>query len=66
MNKEISASELMVIIGGIARGLEYMHRKRCIHRDIKPSNVLLTRDKEVSRTSVNTIDTAGDDTTSGS
>ena len=65
VNEEMSANELMQIIGGIARGLEYMHRKGFIHRDIKPANVLLTRDKEVGRTSEKTIDTAGDDTTAG-
>ena len=48
----ISVQELMEILGGIARGLEYMHSRSFIHRDIKPSNVLLTSHKEVSPASV--------------
>ena len=49
LGETISAQEVLAIIGGVAGGLEYMHRNRCIHRDIKPANVLLTTSKEVSR-----------------
>ncbi|KAK7391019.1 hypothetical protein VNO78_19299 [Psophocarpus tetragonolobus] len=40
----LSWSERMKIIGGIARGILYLHEDSClriIHRDLKPSNVLL-------------------------
>ncbi|KAK7380205.1 hypothetical protein VNO78_32703 [Psophocarpus tetragonolobus] len=44
MRKLLSWSERYDIIGGIARGILYLHvhsRLKVIHRDLKPSNVLL-------------------------
>ncbi len=34
--------DLAYIFGGIARGIQYMHRLKIVHGDIKPSNVLIS------------------------
>ena len=44
MQKVFNWSERYTIIGGIARGILYLHeysRLKVIHRDLKPSNILL-------------------------
>lgn len=45
--KQLNWLERRKIIGGIARGILYLHedsRLKIIHRDLKPSNVLLDSD----------------------
>lgn len=37
----LSWSEVVKIIGAIAQGLEYAHKRGILHRDLKPANILL-------------------------
>ena len=34
------------IARGVARGLAYLHDKKCVHGNVKPSNILLDADME--------------------
>jgi len=38
---KLEDEEQFTIIKGIARGMEYIHKKHVIHRDLKPANILL-------------------------
>ncbi len=38
----LTASESVAVLNGIAKGLDYAHRRGIIHRDIKPENILMS------------------------
>lgn len=40
--RPIPYAQAAAILAPVARGLEYIHRRRLVHRDVKPSNILLT------------------------
>jgi serine/threonine-protein kinase len=40
----LSLRESLVIAFGVARGLDYIHRRGIFHRDVKPANILLEKD----------------------
>jgi len=40
-------TEVWPLIEGIARGLEYVHKKKIVHADVKPRNVFVTENGEI-------------------
>lgn len=38
---ELSDTQKLIIIYGIASGMEHLHSHDIIHRDLKPANILL-------------------------
>jgi serine/threonine protein kinase len=38
---KLSPTEKLIIMYGVAHGMQYFHSHDCIHRDLKPSNILL-------------------------
>lgn len=45
-SKSLTNVEKFIVIYGIARGMQYLHRHMIQHRDLNPKNVLLTQDME--------------------
>ena len=45
-SKSLTNVDKFIIIYGVARGMQYLHRHMIQHRDLNPKNVLLTQDME--------------------
>lgn len=41
---EMSLSDVVTIVRGVAAALDYGHRRGIVHRDVKPANILFTRE----------------------
>ncbi|MFN8455299.1 MAG: serine/threonine-protein kinase, partial [Anaerolineae bacterium] len=46
MGKPITYERVVLLIGAMARALDYAHKQGVVHRDIKPSNILIDKNGE--------------------
>jgi serine/threonine protein kinase len=55
---ELDLTEMVEILGDVARGLARLHKLGVVHRDLKPSNVLVTRSGQRHRVAVADFESA--------
>ena len=54
--KKLSEDEVVKIITGLLRGIEYMNERDYAHRDLKPNNIMLRKTTDVSAKDVVIVD----------